>query len=89
MKGDQKFKDDFHTFAVEWEPGEIRWYVDGERYNTIRPADLPKGAKWVFDHSHFMLLNLAVGGNWPGSPDKTTVFPQEMKIDFVRVYEKY
>lgn len=82
----QRFSDDFHTFAVEWEPDEIRWYVDGTLYQTRTPADLPAGAPWVFDHPFYLILNSAVGGRWPGSPDETTQFPQEMLIDYVRVY---
>ena len=81
-----RFTDDFHVFAVEWEPNQIRWYVDGQPYQTRTPADLPAGSAWVFDHPHFMLLNLAVGGYWPGDPDATTVFPQKMFVDYVRVY---
>jgi beta-glucanase (GH16 family) len=81
-----RFTDDFHVFAVEWEPNQIRWYVDGQLYQTRTPADLPGGSAWVFDHPHFMLLNLAVGGYWPGDPDATTVFPQKMFVDYVRVY---
>lgn len=88
LQDGKKFSDDFHVFAVEWEPENISWYIDGNRYFAISRDDLPKDAKWVFDHPHFLLLNLAVGGNWPGSPDNTTVFPQKMKIDYVRVYEK-
>ena len=65
---------------------QIRWYVDGRHYLTRTPADLPAGARWVFDHDHFLLLNVAVGGRWPGNPDATTMFPQEMKVDYVRVY---
>jgi beta-glucanase (GH16 family) len=80
------FTDAFHVFAIEWEPNQIRWYVDGQLYQTRTPADLPPGSAWVFDHAHFMLLNLAVGGYWPGDPDTTTVFPQKMYVDYVRVY---
>jgi beta-glucanase (GH16 family) len=80
------FGDAFHVFAVEWEPNQIRWYVDGNLYQTRTPADLPPGSAWVFDHPHFILLNLAVGGYWPGDPDTTTVFPQKMYVDYVRVY---
>jgi beta-glucanase (GH16 family) len=76
----------YHVFAVEWEPSEIRWYVDGRLYETRKPADLPAGARWAFDHDMFLLLNVAVGGNWPGNPDQTTVFPQQMLVDYVRVY---
>jgi beta-glucanase (GH16 family) len=81
------FSDGFHIFAVEWEPGTVRWYVDGNLYQTRTAADLPAGAAWVFDHPFFMLLNVAVGGFWPGSPDATTVFPQRMYVDYVRVYQ--
>ena len=88
LEGNKRFTDDFHLFAVEWEPAVIRWFIDGKLYHEVRPKDLPEGTKWVFDHPHFILLNLAVGGNWPGDPDDTTVFPQMMKVDFVRVYEK-
>ena len=80
------FGDAFHVFAVEWEPNQIRWYVDGNLYQARTPADLPPGSARVFDHPHFVLLNLAVGGYWPGDPDTTTVFPQKMYVDYVRVY---
>jgi beta-glucanase (GH16 family) len=80
--------DDFHLFAVEWEPKEIRFYVDGQPYETRTPADLPARARWVFDHPFFLILNVAVGGNWPGSPDASTKFPQEMLVDYVRVYSR-
>jgi beta-glucanase (GH16 family) len=83
----KRFSDDFHIFAVEWEPQEIRFYVDENLYATRRPSDLPAGSHWVYDHPFFILLNLAVGGNWPGNPDSTTEFPQRMYIDYVRVYK--
>jgi beta-glucanase (GH16 family) len=82
------FSDDFHIFAMEWEPKEIRFYVDGHLYETRTPADLPAGKKWVFDHPFFIILNVAVGGGWPGNPDGTTNFPQKMLVDYVRVYER-
>src|SRR5246127_1121757 len=88
LPGDQRFADDFHVFAAEWEPNAIRFYVDDHLYETRTPADLPKGAKWVYDHPFFVLLNVAVGGGWPGNPDATTVFPQTMLIDYVRVYAR-
>jgi beta-glucanase (GH16 family) len=84
----QKFSDDFHTFAVEWEPNVMRFYVDGLLYKTRTPADLPPGTTWVFDHPFFIILNVAVGGGFPGNPDATTVFPQTMQIDYVRVYQR-
>jgi len=82
------FADSFHTFAVEWEPSVIRFYCDNVLYKTVTPADLPSGTSWVYDHSFFILLNVAVGGDWPGNPDATTSFPQEMRVDYVRVYQR-
>ena len=84
----RKFSDDFHTFAVEWEPNVIRFYVDGLLYRTRTPADLPAGTSWVFDHPFFIILNVAVGGGWPGNPDATTIFPQQMLVDYVRAYQR-
>ncbi|MFI5184313.1 MAG: glycoside hydrolase family 16 protein, partial [Vicinamibacteria bacterium] len=88
LSGGARFSDDFHVFAVEWEPNAVRWYVDGNLYETRTPADLPAGTKWVFDHPFFVILNVAVGGGWPGAPDATTVFPQRMLVDYVRVYSR-
>ena len=82
------FNDDFHTFAIEWEPGEIRWYVDDILYST-RNIWWSNGGNYPapFDQDFHLLLNLAVGGNLPGNPDDTSVFPQEYVIDYVRVYQ--
>jgi beta-glucanase (GH16 family) len=88
LPGDLRFADDFHLYAVEWEPNAIHFYVDEQLYTTRTPADLPKGTKWVYDYPFFLLLNVAVGGGWPGNPDATTVFPQTMLVDYVRVYER-
>ncbi len=82
------FADDFHVFAVEWEPGAIRWFVDGRPYRRVTPAELPPGARWAFDRPMFLLLNVAVGGRWPGDPDAATAFPQAMLVDYVRVYRR-
>ena len=76
--------DDFHIYAIEWQPGKIRWYVDDSLFNIITDDQVP-GA-WVYDHPFFILLNLAIGGNWPGYPDETTQFPQQLQVDYVRVY---
>jgi beta-glucanase (GH16 family) len=84
----RKFSDDYHTFAVEWEPNQIRFYVDGHHYKTQTPADLPVGKTWVFNHPFFLILNVAVGGRFPGNPDATTIFPQLMRVDYVRVYKR-
>jgi beta-glucanase (GH16 family) len=88
IDGKNRFADAFHVFAVEWEPKVLRFYCDGKLYAVRTPADLPAGKRWVYDHPFFILLNVAVGGNWPGNPDETTVFPQLMTIDYVRVYQK-
>ena len=88
LPGRQRFSDDFHVFAVEWEPDTIRFYVDKDLYATRTRAELKPGWKWVFDHPFFLLLNVAVGGDWPGNPDTTTVFPQTMLVDYVRVYKR-
>jgi beta-glucanase (GH16 family) len=79
--------DDFHVYGIEWEPTAIRWYLDGFNYFTATDQMIPSGADWVFDHPFFIIMNLAVGGNWPGYPDATTVMPQAMKVDYVRVYQ--
>jgi beta-glucanase (GH16 family) len=84
----EPFADSFHVFAVEWEPNVIRFYCDGTLYKTRTPADLPAGTTWVYDHPFFILLNVAVGGSWPGNPDATTVWPQTMQVDYVRVYQQ-
>jgi beta-glucanase (GH16 family) len=88
MPNKQRFADSFHTFALEWEPAVIRFYCDGVLYKTRTPADLPQGTTWVYDHPFFIILNVAIGGGWPGNPDATTVFPQTMLVDYVRVYQR-
>jgi beta-glucanase (GH16 family) len=83
--------DDFHIYAVEWETNVVRFYVDTTLYETRTPADIPAdagaNAKWVYDHPFFILINVAVGGTFPGPPDGTT-FPQAMLVDYVRVYKR-
>jgi beta-glucanase (GH16 family) len=88
LPASRKFSDDYHTFAVEWEANVIRFYVDARLYKTRTPADLPPGKTWVFNQPFFLILNVAVGGNFPGNPDATTIFPQLMKVDYVRVYKR-
>lgn len=83
-----RFDTDFHVFGVEWSENQINWYVDNVLYSQITRSDVEeKGGEWVFDNSFFMLLNLAVGGNLPGSPDTNTTFPQRMIVDYVRIYQ--
>lgn len=81
----ERFDTAFHVFAIEWSENEIRWFLDDSNYYSITPDSL-NGNEWVFDHPFYIILNVAVGGNWPGAPDGTTVFPQTMLVDYVRVY---
>ncbi len=83
------FADDFFVFAVEWEEGEIRWFVNNVLYQT-QTEWFSTGGEYPapFNHDFHMMLNVAVGGNLPGAPDATTVFPRSMEVDYVRVYER-
>ncbi len=85
-RADVNFDEGFHVYAIDWDPHVIRWYVDGELVNLISVNALD-GKQWVYDHDFFLLMNVAVGGHWPGYPDETTAFPQEMLVDYVRVYQ--
>ncbi|MFZ2490806.1 MAG: glycoside hydrolase family 16 protein [Thermoanaerobaculia bacterium] len=80
LKGDTDFTKDFHVYALEWDPDQIRWYVDGRMIHATRDG--------VPHTPHYLILNTAVGGGWPGNPDSTTVFPQYHDIDYVRVYQR-
>ncbi|MGL1892465.1 MAG: family 16 glycosylhydrolase [Spirochaetaceae bacterium] len=88
------FYDNYHTFAIDWLPGEIKWYVDGHLFQvqndwysnnqgTTENLTFPA----PYDRDFYMQFNLAIGGNWPGNPDSTTVFPQKLIIDWIRVYQ--
>ena len=79
-KADFDFTKDFHVFVLEWEPDAIRWYVDGRLVHST--------VNGVPHTPHYIILNTAVGGSWPGNPDSTTIFPQFHDIDYVRVYQK-
>ncbi len=83
----QAVDDAFHIYAVEWAPERIRFFFDDNLIVERTPKDLPSGATFVYDHPFFILLNLAVGGDWPGSPNERTVFPQKLLVDYVRVYD--
>ena len=79
----------FHTYAMAWAPGHVSYYIDGTAYASFTIADATGiGGVWPFDagQSNFILLNLAIGGDWPGAPDGTTPFPSEMLVDYVRIY---
>ncbi len=80
--------DDFHLYAIDWTAGQIQWSVDNQAYQTFTPTNLPGGANWVFNKPFFIILNLAVGGNYVGPPNGSTVFPQNLLVDYVRVYRR-
>jgi beta-glucanase (GH16 family) len=88
LAGGAALSADFHTFAVEWEQNVVRFYVDDHLYETRTSTDVPGGSRWVYDHPFFLILNVAVGGPFPGPPDATTVLPQTMTVDYVRVYSR-
>ena len=78
--------DDYHTFTIEWQPDRIEWYVDGILYHTAEPADVAPN-QWVFNDPVYLLLNMAIGGNFGGALGDDLVFPQELKVDYVRIYQ--
>ena len=89
------FASDFHEYSIEWEPGEMRWYIDGELYHTVNDwftaneGDDEKPYPAPFNQPFFVQMNLAVGGDWPGDPDENTDFSKaEFEVDYVRVYQK-
>ena len=79
------FADEFHVFTIEWDSNTIRWFVDGQPYNAL---SISSDGLSEFREEFFFIFNIAVGGNWPGYPDGSTVFPQRMLVDYVRVFEK-
>ena len=82
----ETFADSFHIFAMEWEPDSITWFVDGNKYHQLTPNDI---SPWSpFQEDFYIILNLAVGGEWPGPVDASTVLPQTLDVDYVRVYSK-
>lgn len=87
LSGDDTFADEFHVFSIVWERGKVEWYLDGEVYNILSPSQVSPAA-WPFDKKFFMIFNIAVGGQWPGSPDNTTTFPQRMHVDYIRVFQE-
>ncbi len=79
--------DGFHNYAIQWQPDKIQWLFDGKPYYQVTTDSL-KPDLWPFKQRFYIILNLAVGGQWPGNPDSTTVFPQKMLVDYVRVYQQ-
>jgi beta-glucanase (GH16 family) len=80
------YSDAYHVFAVDWYPAEIVFSVDGVVYEDQKEAAVPSGYQWPFTQPFFILLNLAIGGNFPGPPNSATMFPQSYLVDYVRVY---
>ena len=77
---------DYHIYAVEWTRDGIDWFLDDERFLSVDVDDLPKGSSWPFNQPFFLILNVAVGGTYVGNPDERTALPQELTVDYVRVY---
>ena len=84
---DSRFDKDFHVYAVEWYDDRVDFFVDDYLYNRINKSDVELKGNWVFDQPFFIILNVAVGGNFVGFPNTNTAFPQTMQVDYVRVYE--
>lgn len=80
-----RFDTDFHVFGIEWDENKINFYVDDFLYHSVTPSDVP--GEWVFNQPFYLILNIAVGGNLPGSPNAETPFPQSMLVDYIRIYE--
>jgi beta-glucanase (GH16 family) len=91
-EGGPVLSDDFHIYAIEWEVGVVRFYVDDTLFETRTPADIPADAggpsHWVYNHPFFILINVGIGGTPPWGPPTGTTFPQTMLVDYVRVYER-
>jgi beta-glucanase (GH16 family) len=83
-----RFDTGFHVFGIEWAPEYINYYVDDVLYNQITRQQVEEKGTWVFDQPFYIIINLAVGGDFVGAPNEQTVFPQTMLIDYVRVYNK-
>lgn len=77
----------YHVYAVEWNSTSIKYFVDGNLFYQVTKAQVQTYGNWVYDHPMFIILNVAVGGGWPGSPDGTSTFPQRMLVDYIRVYQ--
>ena len=86
LPNDQSYSGAYHTFAADWYPDQIVFSMDGVVYEVRPKANIPAGSAWPFDAPFYIILNFAVGGNWPGPPDASTVFPQDYRVDYVRVY---
>jgi len=83
---EEEYAEKFHVFTLLWEANQLVWYMDETPFHIITPADM-QGQEYRFNTPFYMIFNVAVGGNWPGNPDETTVFPQQMEIDYVRYFK--
>jgi len=86
LPGAATFNDEFHVFSLEWKMDQIKIFVDNNLYSTVNKPDVGT-ATYPFNEEFYFIFNLAVGGNWPGNPDATTVFPQWLIVDYIRVYQ--
>ena len=87
LPGGQKFSDEFHVFSIIWEEDRIQFLLDDVPYHNITRNTLGLSNPYPFNEPFFFIFNVAVGGNWPGSPDGTTRFPQHMIVDYIRVFQ--
>ena len=83
----EDFADRYHVFTLLWQNNSLQWYVDETLFHTITTSDT-QGFNYPFNEEFFFIMNIAVGGNWPGEPDETTVFPQTMEVDYIRVFQE-
>lgn len=81
-----EYADAFHVFTIVWTENNIDWYIDENKFHTVSPS-ITRDEQYRFNQEFFLILNVAVGGNWPGNPDDSTVFPQQMEIDYIRVFQ--
>lgn len=79
--------DEFHVYSLEWKQDQVKWFLDGNLFSTANKSDLQAGTTYPFNEDFYFIVNLAVGGNWPGSPDAATSFPQWLIVDYIRVYQ--
>ena len=81
-----KISEAFHLFSIQWQQNSITWYMDDQPYYSINSSQM-NGQPYPFNAPFFFIMNIAVGGNWPGYPDASTQFPQTMMVDYVRVFQ--
>jgi len=81
------FSQDYHVFSIEWDANKIQWLMDGNKYHELNKSQVTVGT-YPFDKDFFLILDVAVGGQWPGNPDATSIFPQKMYVDYIHVYQK-